>query len=141
MNWKPPSLALAALLLSACAPMTIGRIKADPSRYRNQTIHVSGTVTNSVGVLGRAATRSRTDRQNLRDLAHRCALARIARDRHRRVMPGARCSAQPSASPSAKNTTASDNPRLPRIADWIVGFATIRVIPEHDADDSRDRRR
>ena len=33
--------------------MTIGRITADPSRYRNQTIHVTGTVTNSVGLLGR----------------------------------------------------------------------------------------
>ena len=53
MKWKPATLALAALLLSACAPMTIGRITADPTRYRNQTIRVTGTVTNSVGLLGR----------------------------------------------------------------------------------------
>jgi hypothetical protein len=53
MNWKLTSLAAAALVLSACAPMTIGRINADPSRFRNQTIHVSGTVTNSVGLMGR----------------------------------------------------------------------------------------
>src|SRR5690242_7817435 len=42
-----------ALLLSACAPMTIGRIVADPSRFQNKTVHVSGTVTTSVGVLGK----------------------------------------------------------------------------------------
>ena len=44
---------LAAILLSACAPVTIGRITADPSHYRNKTVRVSGTVTNSVGVLGK----------------------------------------------------------------------------------------
>ena len=53
MNWKLTSLAAAALLLSACAPMTIGRINSDPSRFRNQTVHVSGTVTNSVGLMGK----------------------------------------------------------------------------------------
>jgi hypothetical protein len=44
---------LAAMLLAGCAPMTIGRINADPSRFQNRTVHVSGTVTNSVGVLGK----------------------------------------------------------------------------------------
>ncbi|MEO8597509.1 MAG: hypothetical protein ABI759_29595 [Candidatus Solibacter sp.] len=53
MNRIPVIPAFAALLLSACAPMNIGRITADPSRYRNQTVHVTGTVTNSVGLLGR----------------------------------------------------------------------------------------
>ena len=33
--------------------MTIGRINADPSRFRNQTVHVTGTVTNSVGLMGK----------------------------------------------------------------------------------------
>lgn len=46
-------LTLAALLLAGCAPMTIGRITADPSRYQNRVVHVSGTVTNSVGLMGR----------------------------------------------------------------------------------------
>jgi hypothetical protein len=46
-------LALAALLLTACAPMTIGRINADPSRFQNRTVRVTGTVTNSVGLLGK----------------------------------------------------------------------------------------
>ena len=53
MNWKLTSLAAATLVLTACAPMTIGRINADPSRFRNQTIRVSGTVTNSVGLMGK----------------------------------------------------------------------------------------
>jgi len=53
MNWKLTSLAAAALLLSACAPMTSGRINSDPSRFRNQTVHVSGTVINSVGLMGK----------------------------------------------------------------------------------------
>ena len=44
---------LAAALLAGCAPVTIGRINADPSRFRNQTVTVSGTVTNSVGLMGK----------------------------------------------------------------------------------------
>jgi hypothetical protein len=42
----------AALLLSACAAVPIGRIAADPSRYLNRTVHVQGTVTTSYGLLG-----------------------------------------------------------------------------------------
>ena len=45
-------LPLAALALSACGSIKIARINADPSRYQNRTVHVSGTVVNSVGVLG-----------------------------------------------------------------------------------------
>ena len=44
---------LAAILLAGCAPLKIGRINADPSRFRNQTVRVTGTVTNSVGLLGK----------------------------------------------------------------------------------------
>jgi len=44
---------LAAVLLAGCAPMTIGRITADPSRFQNRTVRVSGTVTTSVGVMGK----------------------------------------------------------------------------------------
>jgi hypothetical protein len=39
-------------ILAACGPVKIGRINADPSHYQNRVVHVSGTVTNSVGVLG-----------------------------------------------------------------------------------------
>jgi hypothetical protein len=45
--------ALAAALLSGCAPVTIGRINADPSRFQNRTVTVTGMVTNSVGVMGK----------------------------------------------------------------------------------------
>jgi hypothetical protein len=44
---------LATILLGACAPVTIGRINADPSRFRNHTVRVTGTVTNSVGLMGK----------------------------------------------------------------------------------------
>jgi hypothetical protein len=40
------------LLSMACAPVTIARINADPSRYYRKTIRVHGTVTTSVGLLG-----------------------------------------------------------------------------------------
>jgi hypothetical protein len=53
MNLKLMPVMMTAVLLAGCAPMTIGRINADPSRFRNQTVHVSGTVTNSVGLLGK----------------------------------------------------------------------------------------
>ena len=46
------ALVLAAFLLSGCGSVKIARINADPSRFRNQTVHVTGTVVNSVGVLG-----------------------------------------------------------------------------------------
>ena len=44
---------MAAILLAGCAPVTIGRITADPSRFQNKTVTVTGNVTNSVGVLGK----------------------------------------------------------------------------------------
>ena len=49
---KPGLVLAAALLLAGCASTKIGRINADPSRYRNRTVRVSGTVVNSVGLLG-----------------------------------------------------------------------------------------
>jgi len=42
----------AALLTTACGSVRIARLNADPSRYRNHTVSVTGTVTNSVGILG-----------------------------------------------------------------------------------------
>ena len=53
MTTKLTIILSAAILLAGCAPVTIGRINADPSRYRNQTVHVTGTVTNSVGLMGK----------------------------------------------------------------------------------------
>ena len=53
MKVKLASVAAAAVVLAGCAPMTIGRINANPSRFRNQTVKVTGTVTTSVGLMGR----------------------------------------------------------------------------------------
>jgi hypothetical protein len=41
----------AALLLTSCAYTKIGKITADPARYRNQTVRVEGRVTDSFGAL------------------------------------------------------------------------------------------
>jgi len=41
----------AALLLSSCTYTKIGKINAEPTRFRNQTVHVEGLVTNSFGAL------------------------------------------------------------------------------------------
>src|SRR5688500_6112872 len=40
------------LFLTGCGSVKIAQINADPSRYRNQTVNVTGTVVNCVGVLG-----------------------------------------------------------------------------------------
>lgn len=44
--------ALAVIFMTGCATVNIGRINADPSRFQNRTVHVSGTVVTSVGILG-----------------------------------------------------------------------------------------
>jgi hypothetical protein len=54
MKLKGTSVAVAAVILAGCAPvMTIGRIKADPSRFQNRVVRVNGTVTTSVGLRGK----------------------------------------------------------------------------------------
>src|SRR5581483_11309588 len=47
------TLIAAALVLTACEPVKISQIKADPARFHNKTVAVRGTVVTSVGVLGR----------------------------------------------------------------------------------------
>jgi hypothetical protein len=50
---KSKYLLVAALVfLTACGSVKIARINADPSRFRDRTVRVSGSVVNSVGVLG-----------------------------------------------------------------------------------------
>jgi hypothetical protein len=44
--------AVAAFSLIGCAPVTIARINQNPSRFRNQTVRVNGTVVTSAGILG-----------------------------------------------------------------------------------------
>ena len=54
MNKKPAlwMLTLAAvLILTSCGYTEIGRITADPSRYRDRTVRVEGRVTNAFGAL------------------------------------------------------------------------------------------
>jgi membrane protein implicated in regulation of membrane protease activity len=47
---------LCALLVSACAT-SVGRVTADPSRYINRQVTISGRVVDSVSVLGRGIYR------------------------------------------------------------------------------------
>ena len=54
MNKKPALWLLtltAALILASCGYTKIGRITADPSRYRNRTVHLEGQVISSFGAL------------------------------------------------------------------------------------------
>ncbi len=39
-------------MLTACGSVTIARINADPTHYRNRAVTVTGVVTNSVGLMG-----------------------------------------------------------------------------------------
>ncbi len=48
--------ALVVVLLAACAT-SVGRVTSDPSRYRNREVTISGTVVDSVSVLGRGVYR------------------------------------------------------------------------------------
>ncbi len=41
----------AVLILTSCGYTKIGRITADPSRYRNRTVRVEGRVTSAFGAL------------------------------------------------------------------------------------------
>ncbi|MBV8731345.1 MAG: hypothetical protein JO336_16175 [Acidobacteriia bacterium] len=40
------------LILAGCAPVTVAHINQDPARFRNQVVHVNGTVVTSAGILG-----------------------------------------------------------------------------------------
>ena len=51
MNRKLLTVLAGVVILAGCGSVKIGRINSDPSRYRNQTVHVTGTVVNSVGLL------------------------------------------------------------------------------------------
>src|ERR1017187_9363517 len=54
MRLKLTSVTVGAVVLAGCAPMlTIGRIYADPSRFRNQRVRVAGAGTTSVGLMGK----------------------------------------------------------------------------------------
>src|ERR1700752_3682824 len=49
-------LVMAVVLLSAaCATKSISQVRADPARYRNQTITVRGTVAEGASIMGKGA--------------------------------------------------------------------------------------
>lgn len=50
-------LSMSALMLTACASTSVNRILADPSRYRDQEVRVSGSVVDSYSVANRGAYR------------------------------------------------------------------------------------
>jgi hypothetical protein len=50
-------LAVSALVPAACASMTINRVLADPSRYRNREVRLSGAVVESFSLANRGAYR------------------------------------------------------------------------------------
>ena len=51
------TLAVIGLVSSACASMTVNKITADPSRYRDREVQVSGSVTDSYSFGNRGAYR------------------------------------------------------------------------------------
>jgi hypothetical protein len=50
-------LAVSALVSSACASMTVNQIIADPSRYRNREVRLTGAVVDSYSLASRGAYR------------------------------------------------------------------------------------
>lgn len=50
-------LAASALVSAACASMTINQVLADPSRYRNREVQLSGAVVDSYSLANRGAYR------------------------------------------------------------------------------------
>jgi hypothetical protein len=56
-----PLIMLAVLVLAGCGATRISRINADPTRYQNKNVKVTGTVVNSFGVLGRGAYQIQDD--------------------------------------------------------------------------------
>ena len=48
-------LVLGALVLSACATRSVNQILADPARYRNREVRVSGSVVESYSLTNRGA--------------------------------------------------------------------------------------
>jgi hypothetical protein len=50
-----PLILALALVSAACATKTINQVRADPAKYRNQTITVRGTVAESASIMGKGA--------------------------------------------------------------------------------------
>jgi hypothetical protein len=50
-----PAILALVLVSAACATKTINQVRADPAKYRNQTITVRGTVAESASIMGKGA--------------------------------------------------------------------------------------
>ena len=48
-------LVFAAVISAACGASTINKVLADPARYRNREVKLSGSVTDSFSLIGRGA--------------------------------------------------------------------------------------
>ena len=82
---------LAALFLASCARVTIGRINADPSRFQNHTVRITGTVTNSVGLLGKGGYQLEDNTGRIYVISGKGVPSRgLTGDRHRTRRPAPR---------------------------------------------------
>ena len=64
-QWGMGLLFVLALMAGGCAATSINQVLADPGKYRNDTITVRGTVTDSASVLGKGAYRIADGNQGL----------------------------------------------------------------------------
>ena len=56
-RWRIGLVLVLALMAAGCAATSINQVLADPGKYRNDTVTVRGTVTESASVLGKGAYR------------------------------------------------------------------------------------
>jgi hypothetical protein len=90
------AVAALALFTAACGPVKIGRITADPSRFRNQTVHVEGSVVTSVGLLGTGGYQLQDDTGKIYVISRSGVPSRGSRVTVTgRVVPGAEVLGQP----------------------------------------------
>ncbi len=85
-----PLTLLAGLVLAGCGSTKISRINADPTRYQNKSVRVTGTVVNSFGVLGKGGYQIEDDTGRIYVVSATGVPSKGARVTvHGRVMPGA----------------------------------------------------
>ena len=64
-RWRIGLVLVLALMAAGCAATSINQVLADPGKYRNDTVTVRGTVTESASVLGKGAYRITDGNQGL----------------------------------------------------------------------------
>ena len=84
------------LLAAGCGSVKIARINADPSRYQNRSVRVSGTVTTSAGFLGTGGYQVQDDTGKIIVVSRSGVPSSGARvDVTGKVIPGAQVLGQP----------------------------------------------